>query len=79
MWATSPQAKGAAQRSGCPRAVDGRAAAVLVSPAAFDALSERVRFLEAIAQGMDDADAGRLVDHQSMVAESRTRYGAPDE
>ena len=57
---------------------NGRAAAVLVSPAQFDALTERARFLQAVAEGMTDADEGRLTAHESMVAETISRYGSPD-
>ena len=58
---------------------NGRAAAVLVSPAEFDALTERGRLLQAVAEGIADADRGRLTDHESMVAEMTSRYGPPDE
>jgi prevent-host-death family protein len=58
---------------------NGRAAAVLLSPREYDALTERVRFLEAVAEGLRDVDAGRVVDHQSMVAEMTARYGSTDE
>ena len=57
---------------------NGRAAAVLISPAEFDALTERVRFLQAVAEGMADADEGRLTAHETMVAETTSRYGSPD-
>jgi prevent-host-death family protein len=58
---------------------NGRAAAVLVSPGEFDALTERGRLLQAVAEGIADADRGRLTDHESMVAEMISRYGPPDE
>jgi prevent-host-death family protein len=58
---------------------NGRAAAVLVSPGEFDALTERGRLLQAVAEGIADADRGRLTDHESMVAEMTSRYGPPDE
>ena len=58
---------------------NGRAAAVLVSPGEFDALTERARFLQAVAEGMADAEEGRLTDHQTMGAEMSSRYGTPDE
>ena len=57
---------------------NGRAAAVLVSPSEFDALTERARFLQAVAEGMADTDMGRLTDHETMVAETTSRYGPPD-
>ena len=58
---------------------NGRAAAVLMSPGEFDALTERARFLQAVAEGMADSEDGRVTDHQSMVAEMTSRYGTPDE
>ena len=44
---------------------NGRAAAVLLSPIEFDALAERARFLQAVAEGMADEDKGRLTDHEA--------------
>ncbi len=58
---------------------NGRAAGVLVSPSAFDALTERTRFLDAVADGLGDVEAGRVVDHDSVVAEMTGRYGLHDE
>jgi predicted transcriptional regulator len=49
-----------------------------VSPSEFDAVTERARFLQAVAEGMADADKGRLTDHETMVAETTSRYGPPD-
>ena len=68
-------------RTGAPVVItqNGRAAAVLVSPSEFDALAERARFLRAVADGMADAEKGRLIDHEAMVAETTSRYGPPDE
>jgi len=57
---------------------NGRAAAVLVSPGEFDALTERARFLSAVADGMADAEDGRLIEHEAMVAETTSRYGSTD-
>ncbi len=54
---------------------NGRAAGVLLSPAEFDSLTERTRFVEAVAEGIDDARSGRVVPHESMVAEVQARYG----
>jgi len=58
---------------------NGRAAAVLVSPSAFDSMTERTRFVDAVAEGLADLEAGRVVDNDSVVAEMTTRYGSPDE
>jgi prevent-host-death family protein len=57
----------------------GRAAAVLLSPEEYDALTERARFVDAVRQGLADTDAGRLFDHDAIVAEMKTRYGCDDE
>ena len=54
---------------------NGRAAGVLLSPAEFDALTERIRFITAVAEGLEDARSGKVVTHESMVAEVQTRYG----
>lgn len=48
---------------------NGRPAGVLVAPAEFDRMQERQRFLESVAAGLADADAGRVVD----TAEIRRR------
>ena len=39
---------------------NGKPAGVLLSPAEFDHLQERQRFLQSIAAGLADADAGRV-------------------
>ena len=64
--------------TGAPMVItqNGRAAGVLLSPAEFDALTERARFVHAVAEGIEDVESGRVVDHQSMVAEATTRYDA---
>lgn len=54
---------------------NGRAAGVLLSPAEFDALTDRIRFVDAVAKGLEDAEFGKVVTHESMVAEVQTRYG----
>jgi prevent-host-death family protein len=54
---------------------NGRAAGVLLSPAEFDALTERIRFENAVAEGLEDARSGNVVTHESMVAEVQSRYG----
>jgi len=58
---------------------NGRAAGVLLSPAKFDVLTEKARFIGAIAKGLADAESDRLIDHQSMVAEVTARYDAQDD
>jgi len=54
---------------------NGRAAAVVLSPEEYDHLAERARFVAAVHDGLADADAGRVVTHAAMVAETAARYG----
>lgn len=54
---------------------NGKPAAVLLSPRAFDALVERGRFLAAIDEGLADAEAGRVRPHREVAAELRKRFG----
>jgi len=51
---------------------NGRPAGVLVSPKEYDRIVERHRFLESIAAGLADAEAGRVID----TAELRKRLHA---
>lgn len=53
---------------------NGRPAGVLVAPLVFDELIERSRFVAAVEAGLEDADAGRLRDHASVVRQARDRY-----
>lgn len=57
---------------------NGRPAAVMMAPEAYDRLQEQQRFLEAVAQGLSDAAAGRVVDH-AKVSEWLARWGTDDE
>ena len=52
---------------------NGKAAGVLLSPSEFDRLSERVRFVAAVEEGLADADAGLLRDHDEVVERMRER------
>lgn len=40
---------------------NGKPAAVLLSPGEFDRIQERERFLESVAAGLADAEAGRTM------------------
>jgi prevent-host-death family protein len=53
---------------------NGKAAGVLLSPAEFDRLSERARFVAAVDAGLADADAGRVRDHDEVAARMRDRF-----
>src|SRR5262245_36468243 len=56
---------------------NGKPAGVLLSPASFDELTERKRFVAAVEEGLADADAGRLHPHAQVAAEMRARYRKP--
>jgi len=45
---------------------NGRPAAVLITPEEFDRMQDRDRFLSAIREGIEDADAGRVVDDADL-------------
>ena len=57
---------------------NGRPAAVMLSPAAYDELRERQEFIEAVAAGLADAAAGRVVDH-GKVAKWLSSWGTESE
>lgn len=48
---------------------------VLVFLAAYDELTERKLFLEAVEEGTADLKAGRVFDHADVVAEVKKRFG----
>ncbi|HSM91906.1 MAG TPA: type II toxin-antitoxin system Phd/YefM family antitoxin [Anaeromyxobacteraceae bacterium] len=54
---------------------NGRPAGVLLSPAEFDRLVERYQFVRAVEEGIADADAGRLIDAETLRA--RLGLGRP--
>jgi prevent-host-death family protein len=45
---------------------NGRPAGVVLSPMAYDRIQERQRFLESIAAGLADAEAGRTIDTMAL-------------
>ena len=51
---------------------NGKPAGVLLSPQAFDDLTEQARFVAAVGEGLADAEAGRVHSH----AEAKKRIGA---
>ena len=53
----------------------GKPAGVLLSPRVYDALTERARFVEAVHEGLADAEAGRVTDHATVVADLKKRRG----
>jgi prevent-host-death family protein len=48
---------------------NGKAAAVLISPADFDLLTEQVRFVEAVQSGLTDVQNGRLLPDEDLDKE----------
>ena len=57
---------------------NGRPAAVMLSPEAYDELRARQEFLEAVAAGLADAVAGRVIEHEK-VAKWLATWGTDDE
>ncbi len=58
---------------------NGKAAGVLLSPAAYDELTERFRFMKSVEEGLADVEAGRVTPHEEVVAEMRRRFGGADD
>ncbi len=57
---------------------NGRPAAVLITPEEFDRLRELDHFLEAVHEGLADAEAGRVVDDDALTKELDIALGSPD-
>jgi prevent-host-death family protein len=53
---------------------NGRPAAVVLSPRAYDALIEQARFVASVHEGLTDADAGQVVEHEAAAARLRARF-----
>lgn len=53
----------------------GKPAAVLVSPADFDRLAERERFVASVEEGLADAEAGRSIPDEQLGREIDRRFG----
>lgn len=45
---------------------NGRPAAVLMSPSAFQELRDRHEFVQSVAEGLADSEAGRVADHRKV-------------
>jgi|SRR5690349_19415246 len=54
---------------------NGKPAAVLLSPEDFDQLTYAERFREAIREGIEDDDAGRVVSHAELQRALRAEFG----
>jgi len=46
--------------------LNGRAAAVVLSPEEFDRLADEARFVDAVREGLDDSEAGRVVPDEEL-------------
>lgn len=56
---------------------NGKAAGVLLSPQAFDELTERSRFLAAVDEGLADSESGRVHAHDDVAVEMNKRFPKP--
>ena len=54
---------------------NGRPALVVMSPAGFDRMTERQAFLEAVAQGLADAEAGRVISDEELGRQLDAEFG----
>lgn len=54
---------------------NGKPAGVLLSPAAFDELTDRARFVEAVSEGLTDAEAGRVHPDAAVAKRMVARFG----
>lgn len=66
------------ERSARPLVItqNGKAAAVLLSPAAYDELTARSAFVQAVEEGLADAEAGRTTAHTDILRELERRFAA---
>jgi prevent-host-death family protein len=54
---------------------NGKPAAVVLSPAEFDRLANHGRFLDAVREGLDDVEQGRVVSDAELGRLLDQRYG----
>jgi PHD/YefM family antitoxin component YafN of YafNO toxin-antitoxin module len=55
--------------------LNGKPAAVVMSPREYDLLSYRSRFVEAVSDGLGDAEAGQTFDGEPVVKELLSELG----
>ena len=48
---------------------NGKAAAVLISPADYDLLSEQMRFVDSVNRGLEDVQDGRILSDEDLSKE----------
>jgi len=56
---------------------NGKPAAVLLTPEDFDRLRELGRFVEAVREGLQDSEAGRVIDDATLERQLAAEFGAP--
>ena len=54
---------------------NGRPACVVMSPAEFDLMRQRQVFLEAVADGLADAEAGRIISDEELCIQLDSEFG----
>ena len=54
---------------------NGKPAGVLLSPHAFDELTEHARFVAAVNEGLADSEAGRVHSHAEVKKRMKARFG----
>ncbi len=66
-----------AGETGAPVVVtqNGKPAGVLLSPEAFDELTEQARFVAAVEEGLADSDAARVHSHSAVARRMQSRFG----
>src|SRR3989338_5052528 len=57
----------------------GKPAGVLLSPRAFDELTEQARFITAVKEGLADSESGRVHAHTDVERRVRGRYAGNGE
>ena len=58
---------------------NGKPAAVLLTPGEFDRLNAHSRFMEAVDEGLKDADRGRLIEDDELTRELDEAFGPPEQ
>jgi prevent-host-death family protein len=57
--------------------LNGKPAAVVMSPREYDRLTYHARFVAAVNEGLADAEAGRGISSDELRARLKARYGVP--
>ncbi len=57
---------------------NGRPACVVMSPEYFDRMRQRSAFLDAIADGLADVEAGRVISDEQLGAALDAEFGPPE-